>query len=298
MTKAEFINHLETRLSVLNKKEREDIEQEYSQHIDNKLSEGMTEAQAVASLGDIDAFTDEILMAYNIDPNYDNISDRPEKHKPLHRFKKYINTEKIKSVISSFFRMENVIRLVKIGAFILIAIVVFAVGLDFAISIGGIMASNLPEFLCIDDLAGAFFVFSYVLIYVTAVVSIGYGIIKRNIPKLGLNIPKLNLNKIKEVSPMKTENNKFFTGSAGRVIIFIIKLYIFFAVVIPCGIVFMLALAAMGALLVAFSAGYPVIGLSISCLGFNIFLAAFLAVLIKLLYVKKKGADNIEESIG
>ncbi|MGI6031184.1 MAG: DUF1700 domain-containing protein [Eubacteriales bacterium] len=78
MTRVEFLNHLEKRLEILNKKERDDLLEEYAQHIENKMSEGMTEEEAVRDLGDIDELADEILEAYNVDPEYDR-TQRVEK---------------------------------------------------------------------------------------------------------------------------------------------------------------------------------------------------------------------------
>lgn len=71
MNKREFMQYLEKRLSVLNKKERENIFREYSQHIDMKVQSGMTEYEAIKDFGDVKEFVDEILEAYNIDPDFE-----------------------------------------------------------------------------------------------------------------------------------------------------------------------------------------------------------------------------------
>lgn len=71
MNKREFMQYLEKRLSVLNKKEREDIFREYSQHIDMKVQSGLTEYEAIKDFGDVKEFVDEILEAYNIDPDFE-----------------------------------------------------------------------------------------------------------------------------------------------------------------------------------------------------------------------------------
>lgn len=69
MTREEFFAKLNARLSILNEKERKDIIDEYQSHIDFKIQDGKTEAQAIADFGDIDALADEILEAYHIDNN-------------------------------------------------------------------------------------------------------------------------------------------------------------------------------------------------------------------------------------
>ena len=67
MTREEFFAKLDARLSILNEKERKDIIDEYQSHIDFKIQDGKTEAQAIADFGDIDDLAAEILEAYHID---------------------------------------------------------------------------------------------------------------------------------------------------------------------------------------------------------------------------------------
>lgn len=69
MTREEFFAKLDARLSVLNEKERKDIMEEYQSHIEFKMQDGKTEADAINDFGDIDALADEILEAYHIDNN-------------------------------------------------------------------------------------------------------------------------------------------------------------------------------------------------------------------------------------
>lgn len=70
MTKATFLARLNNRLQVLNKKEREDILNEYANHIDMKLAEGLTEDQAIAGFGDFDDLVEGLLEAYHVDPEF------------------------------------------------------------------------------------------------------------------------------------------------------------------------------------------------------------------------------------
>lgn len=71
MTKVEFLAYLEKRLQVINQKEREDLLAEYAQHIDMKMASGMSEEEAVKDFGDVHELADELLEAYNINPDYD-----------------------------------------------------------------------------------------------------------------------------------------------------------------------------------------------------------------------------------
>lgn len=68
MTKKEFITFLNQRLSILNERERREIIDEYVQHIDLKIEEGKTEAEAIRDFGDLNEFVDEILEAYHVNP--------------------------------------------------------------------------------------------------------------------------------------------------------------------------------------------------------------------------------------
>ena len=54
MTKEEFINKLKDKLSILNEDEVEDIINEYSEHIDEKIKSGVSEKEATNEFGDID----------------------------------------------------------------------------------------------------------------------------------------------------------------------------------------------------------------------------------------------------
>lgn len=72
MKKDEFLRELEQRLSVLNDSERLDIIEEYSQHIDLKIANGMDEDCATGDFGDIKTLADEILSAYNVNLKYNH----------------------------------------------------------------------------------------------------------------------------------------------------------------------------------------------------------------------------------
>ena len=70
MTKEEFINKLKDKLSILNEDEVEDIINEYSEHIDEKIKSGVSEKEATNEFGDIDELVSGILDAYKINKNY------------------------------------------------------------------------------------------------------------------------------------------------------------------------------------------------------------------------------------
>lgn len=71
MTKKKFLKLLEEKLKILNEKELKDIIDEYSNIIDEKVSAGKTEEEAVSDFDDVDTLVNEILDAYKINPNYE-----------------------------------------------------------------------------------------------------------------------------------------------------------------------------------------------------------------------------------
>ena len=67
MKQEEFFKLLDRRLSVIEDGERQDILNEYQQHIAMKIQEDhISEEEALADFGDVDSFADEILSAYHV----------------------------------------------------------------------------------------------------------------------------------------------------------------------------------------------------------------------------------------
>ena len=61
MTRTEFIIGLKNRLNLLSESECVDIIEEYTNHIDMKMQEGKSEADAINDFGNLDDLADEIL---------------------------------------------------------------------------------------------------------------------------------------------------------------------------------------------------------------------------------------------
>lgn len=72
MDKAVFLKELKKYLAILNECEQKDILDEYTQHIDMKMENGMSEAEAIRDFGDIGELAAEILEAYHVNPQYGN----------------------------------------------------------------------------------------------------------------------------------------------------------------------------------------------------------------------------------
>lgn len=67
MKQEEFFKLLDCRLSLIEDEERQDILNEYRQHIAMKIQEDhISEEDALADFGDVDSFADEILSAYHV----------------------------------------------------------------------------------------------------------------------------------------------------------------------------------------------------------------------------------------
>ncbi len=79
MNKEQFIDYMNQHLAVIKEAERKDIIDEYINHIDEKVSEGMSEEEVIESFGDIDEMIKEILDAYNIDPKQAKSTDSFDK---------------------------------------------------------------------------------------------------------------------------------------------------------------------------------------------------------------------------
>lgn len=70
MTKQEFIHKLQKDLAVLEESEIKDIVEEYEQHIDMKMKDGMSEENAIQDFGDMDELIGGILEAYHVKADY------------------------------------------------------------------------------------------------------------------------------------------------------------------------------------------------------------------------------------
>lgn len=66
MKKEEFIETLKKKLSILEEDEINDIIEEYSGYIDEKIKSGKTEEEAIKDFGDINELATELLKAYKI----------------------------------------------------------------------------------------------------------------------------------------------------------------------------------------------------------------------------------------
>lgn len=69
MNKEEFITQLKQSISILDDQEQQYFVEEYTQHIDMKISQGMSEEEAVKEMGPIEELRTEILESYHVKIN-------------------------------------------------------------------------------------------------------------------------------------------------------------------------------------------------------------------------------------
>lgn len=117
MLKSEFLELLNQKLSLINDKEREDIILEYGTYIDDKISNGVSEEEAVAGFGDVDELAKEILSAYKINTDsMDPLSSKADKTID----KVYAKVEELFSKLGDF-SMNQIFHVV-FDAFVLVLI--------------------------------------------------------------------------------------------------------------------------------------------------------------------------------
>ena len=99
MTRYEFISALKEKLYLLNENECRDIIEEYMSHIDMKMAEGKSEAEAIKDFGDIGDLASEILAAYHIDSTkLNDMKQQGEKTAETTKNKPNKITEKVQKV--------------------------------------------------------------------------------------------------------------------------------------------------------------------------------------------------------
>lgn len=109
MKKEDFLRDLDSRLHILNETERKDILDEYAQHIDLKIANGLSEEAAARDFGDIKELASEILSAYNVNLKY-NKPDVTDTYKRVgEKIKKWFSLRKEK-VAHCWGRFRNKIK--------------------------------------------------------------------------------------------------------------------------------------------------------------------------------------------
>lgn len=118
MNKQKFEAFLRSELRVLQTSEIDEIVLEYLQHIDMKVSEGVSEQEAIADFGDLNDLVDDLLSAYKInnrERTFNNIEFKAKSF--LNRILNFMN-----SIVSSIMSLPSKQIITLIVEFILVII--------------------------------------------------------------------------------------------------------------------------------------------------------------------------------
>ncbi len=184
MNKKQFLNILKEKLSILNKDEKQDIINEYSDIIDEKIKNGKSVKEAINDFGDIDELTTEILKAYKIDPSYNSFKSKEEMgffegieiainviatkmaeitKKTIEKIQNYdndITIEKVFEIIIKFFILMIIIMILKIPFHILQEI---GIGI---LHFGNNPISQMIKFLWKTFVWAIYFISCFVLLFI------------------------------------------------------------------------------------------------------------------------------------
>lgn len=288
MNKNEFLKYLEKRFEVLNEKEREDILNEYAQHIDMKMQSGLSEEEAIKDFGNVSELADEILSAYNVDPNYRKNGIDVEKveqtiSKGAGVLKK--GASKIKDISADFlesFKFANFGDAVK---FIIKSGIKLGIVLLVAVIVGGILYTicddilyyMLPNAFGIDEIVPLLIMLLYGVFAAAVFIGIFINII---------NSMKKKVKNNTDVKKLRIMENCVNKNIIGNMFLWIVRIGVFFFV-LPWFLFIPFSVIGFGVLIVFMFMGYPVIGLTIGCLGFNMCAIAVFAAILKYVYFTK-----------
>lgn len=82
MDKATFLIELQRNIGMLDDSEQKDIIDEYAQHIDMKVSNGMSEKEAIEDFGDFEDFVRDVLSAYHVKAPFDQAKQCSQEANP------------------------------------------------------------------------------------------------------------------------------------------------------------------------------------------------------------------------
>lgn len=139
MNKEQFIAELHKKLHVIEENERQDIIDEYINHIDMKVQEGKSEEEAIEDFGDIDELVKDILDAYKINTSNQGYGDERFNHLLDDIF------EKFKAFVSSFTSLDvdDVVKFVFEIFVILILLMILKIPFSMVSSLGSSLLRDI-----------------------------------------------------------------------------------------------------------------------------------------------------------
>lgn len=248
MNKKTFIKQLKKNLSILEENEVNDIIEEYSDIIDEKVKNGKSEEEAIKDFGDVDELSKEILKAYKINPK-NAIENNSE---VLHNFEKFIDKSAKKlsnfasNLINDIKKKDNITLefICEIIIKIIILLVICAIlGLPFWCLLGLGHAIFDIAFFPLDVVLNVIWGLLVWILYFVVCILIGFAMFKDNItnskeekPKKKKTIKKSTKEEVKEElvveekSKKKVENKNHYLVSIVKTII---KIFVFIFFLLP-----------------------------------------------------------------
>lgn len=285
MNKKEFLSKLRKRLKVLNENEIEDIIEEYEGHINEKVSKGKTEKEAIDDFGDFDLLVKDILSAYKINTNYEDdnkdkniISDFIDSFITfISDFIKNISNRSKKDIIKFIFEFIILLLFITILKFPVIIIEkigmrLFNILLDPFSNILGVIWKYMIEFI-------------YLILSILGIISF---VKKRyiNVPneKEYINESKKIVNKIN--TKKKDDKIKKSNSSIANIIITLLKVCLIF-IVIPAVFSFLAVFVVIIIGIVLLIQKVPYLGIFLCCLTYLILNYLFLDLSFRFIFNKK-----------
>lgn len=295
MNKKTFLDKLRNRLKILNKDEIEDIIEEYEGHINEKVSSGKSEEEAIKDFGAFDELVKEILFAYKINEDYES-------------------TVKENNVIEDF--VESIVNFVK--DFIkktsqkskgdVVKFIIEFIILILFIAILKLPVTFIQEFgsWFLEKLISPFgHVLSIIWKYMTEIIYLALSIIGiiNFVKKRYFNDDENNYtyNEIKEVNKSKTKKEKIKVkkekdGSFGKIIVTIIKVSLIF-IVIPAIFSLLVSFSSLVIGIILLLQGVPYVGIFICGLTYVSLNYIFLDLCFRFIFNKKINSKILLGSI-
>lgn len=299
MSKKEFLDKLVKKLSVLNEQEKQDIINEYTDAINEKVKHGQTEEEAVKDFGNINDLAKEILTAYKIDPDYEEESLSEKGNSVIQRwaekiadtFTDLVSNFKSNTEINLQLVFEIIIKVFITLILIGITRVLFEVGREFGEEIFYGLFSPLGEILT------AVWTVFLVLIFLGISVMIIISMFKQYFYKSDTT-EKPKTEKPKKSQPAKKETTKKQAKestkeakkgtSVGDIVLLIVKIFVIIYVIIPMICVDGFNIMGFIVSFVYLLKGINLWGLCILFIGLIIFTTYLIVLIFNLLFGKRK----------
>ena len=289
--KNKFLKELEKKLSVLSLEEKEDIIDEYSDIIDEKIKHGKTEAEAIKEFGDVRELAKEILKAYKINPDYkEESSTKKMIEDGENLIKKIANklTEFTDKIVDSFknndqeFTTSTVFELIIKIFLVLICLAFLKLPFYILSELGmGIFSIGFYPF---STILSAIWQVLIEIIYLVVCGLLIISVVNKYTNKKEME--KTKTKKTKTKKSVKEEEQKKQSGFSDFVII-LIRIWTIILILVPIWLIEIAILISLGVIVYCIIKGLEVFGILILVLGVLGITCYFGDLVWKLLFNKK-----------